>query len=377
MRFFEFADIPLEEGGKSDKKRYNSEIGLIYGFVAGGADPSAFDPSNPQNFISADSLENADQFYNEVKKLLAPNYEPQRFASWASRAGVIKQAIESKMGSFPEKFGWAGGKNQADTAADIKFIGSNVAGISVKDAGITLGNLTPASLGIEQERGVDAFSKYSKENFDNLKKQVFADLLAIAKNDQSGQPLSFHKKEPGKYTIQYSPDKDVYVIGHKGKQIEKTEQSIMAGVEKNAPWQRVFGDWFVANWSTKKSYAQPLYRDLANQFAVIINKTLQESAQLKKILQFSNVPYFYATEKHLYYVPSAEEAGDLVLKKVTAGEPDGVSQYFYAEMGRPDSEENARVQIYLRSANGLFASNTTVRVQNLLDPQFISWEQLL
>jgi len=375
MRFFEFNQT-LEEGGKSDKKRYNSEVGLIYGFVTGGADPANFDPSNPQATIGQNSVENPEQFYSEVKKLLAPNFDPQRFAFWVNRAAAIKQSIESKMETFPTKFGWAGGKNQADNAADIKFVDSNIAGISVKDAGITLGNLTPASLGIEQERGVDVFSKYSKSYFNNLKKQVFTDLLATAKSDKSGQPLSYHRKEPGKYTIQYVPEKDIFVIGYKGKQIERTEQNIMAGIEKNAPWQRVFGDWFVANWATKKGYAQPLYKDLASQFTLIINNHLQQSNQLKRILQFSNVPYFYATEQNLYYVPSADEAGELVLRKVSAGEPDGVSQYFYAEMGRPDSEQNAKVQIYLRSANGLFASNTTVRVQNLIDPQYISWEKL-
>lgn len=376
MRFFEF-NQPLEEGGKSDKKRYNSEVGLIYGFVTGGADPAAFDPTNPQASISAESIENPEQFYAEVKKFLAPNFEPQRFAYWVKRAASIKQAVEGKIETFPTKFGWAGGKNQADNAADVKFVDSAVAGLSVKDAGITLGNLTPASLGIEQERGVDVFSKYSKAHFDNLKRQVFADVIAIAKADKSGQPLSYHKTEPGKYTIQYNPEKATFIIAYKGKQVEKTEQNIMASIEKNAPWQRVFGDWFVANWAAKKAYAQPLYRDLAAQFAGIINNHLQQSTQLKRILQFSNVPYFYTTEKHLYYVPSADEAGDLVLRRVSAGEPDGVSQYFYAEMGRPDSEESAKIQIYLRSANGLFASNTTVRVQNLVDPQFISWEQLI
>lgn len=375
MRFFEFETV-LSEGGKSDSKRYNSEIGLIYGFVTGGADPAGFDPKNPELSIKADSLENPQQFYADVKRLLAPNFEPNRFAFWVSRSSALKQTILTKIDTFPTQFGWAGGKNQSENAADIKFVGSTAAGISVKDAGITLGNLTPASLGIQQERGVDVFSKYSKEHFDNLKRQVFTDVLATAKADKTGQPLSYHKKEPGKYTIQYNPEKNTFIIGYKGKQVEKTEQNIMAGIEKNAPWQRVFGDWFVANWASKKAYAQPLYKDLANQFAGIINNHLQQSNQLKRILQFSNVPYFYATEQHLYYVPSAEEAGELVLRKVSAGEPDGVSQYFYAEMGRPDSEENAKVQIYLRSANGLFASNTTVRVQNLIDPQFISWEQL-
>ena len=376
MRFFEF-NQPLEEGGKSDKKRYNSEVGLIYGFVTGGADPASFDPSNPEASIGEESLQNPQQFYADVKKFLAPNYEPQRFAYWVKRSAVLRQAMEGKIETFPTQFGWAGGKNQAENAADVQFVGSSVAGISVKDAGITLGNLTPAALGIEQERGVDVFSKYSKEHFDNLKTQVFKDLIAIAKADKSGQPLSYHRTEPGKYTIQFNPEKNSFIIGYKGKQVEKTEQNIMAGVEKNAPWQRVFGDWFVANWSSKKGYAQPLYRDLAARFATVINAHLQQSNQLKKILQFANVPYFYATEKHLYYVPSTEEAGELRLRKVTAGEPDGVSQYFYAEMGRPESDETAKVQIYLRSANGLFASNTTVRVQNLVDPQFISWEQLV
>lgn len=367
----------ISEGGKSDKKRYNSEVGLIYGFATNSTDTSNFNPSKPELSIPAESIENPERFYSDVRKFLAPNFDQKRFDFWFERSKNISQAIQSKIGKFPTKFGWAGGQNKSDNAADVIFVNSSVAGLSVKDSGITLGNLTPAKLGIEQERGIDVFSKYSKTNFDSLKHQVFTDLLLLAKTDKSKTPLSFHKTEPGKYTIQYNQEKNTFVIGYKGKQIEKTQQQIMSGIEKNAKWQRVFGDWFVANWATKKSYAQPLYRDLAIQFTKIINSHLQSSDQLKQLLQFSKVPYFYTTEKSLYYVPSIDEADELVLKKVTAGEPDGVSQYFFAEIGRLDSEENAKVQIYLRSANGLFASNTTVRVQNLMNPEFISWEKLI
>jgi hypothetical protein len=57
-------------------------------------------------------------------------------------------------------------------------------------------------------------------------------------------------------------------------------------------------------------------------------------------------------------------------------EAEGTSQKFQAEVGRPDSVENAKILIYIRYANGMFETNPTVRVQDLKDPQFLGWEKL-
>jgi len=94
------------------------------------------------------------------------------------------------------------------------------------------------------------------------------------------------------------------------------------------------------------------------------------------MLRFGPAPYYYCTPKSLYYVPSAQEAQDLVLKGIRYGEADGTSQLFLADIGRADSDDAASLDIYMRYANGMFASNPTARVQSLRNPQFISWELL-
>jgi hypothetical protein len=96
-------------------------------------------------------------------------------------------------------------------------------------------------------------------------------------------------------------------------------------------------------------------------------------------------PYFYCNADDIYYVPSIDEVSDLVVKKVYYGaisgegdvkEAEGTSQKFQAEVGRPDSEQNAKILIYIRYANGMFEANPTVRVQDLRDAEFLGWEKL-
>jgi hypothetical protein len=367
MRFFEFNQT-LEEGGKSNPIRYNSEVGMLFAFVGNGQ----FDPANPEQSISREILSNPDQVYKDIKNLLGKNYDERLFSSWVKIGESYKSKIVDKLGSLPSKFGWAGGSNIAGGVTDITFEGSKIAGISIKaEGGITLANLSPSSLGIEVERGIDVFSKAAKEEYDQMKQSVVTDVLAQAKENPG---LTISPIDP-KYSITYNSETNTFKCT--GKQtVDWPQEKILANLEKNAKWQRVFGDWFQSNWQSKKSYATPLYQKVAKAFETTIENHLQDNAKLTSMLRFGDVPYFYATPSNLYYVPTVESVALLQIKGIKYAEPDGTSQRFIANIGRPDSDQNAGLDIYIRYANGMFESNPTVRVQSLKNPQFISWELL-
>ena len=155
-----------------------------------------------------------------------------------------------------------------------------------------------------------------------------------------------------------------------------TEQEILSRIETNAPWQRPFGDWFQANWQAKKDYATPLFSSIVKGYEQKIESTLSNSQGIANILRFGPKPYYYLSPRKFYYVPSQKDVANLQLKSVAYGNPDGTSQKFLANIGPVDSDDYASILIYIRYANGMFASNPTVRVQELRNPQNIAWEEL-
>lgn len=372
MRFSEFS-TPLEEGGKSSGVRYNSEIAMLCALV--GADPEIFNPNDPEKSLPAESLTDANATYNSIKKLLAPNFDQGLFLRWYQIGTNYAQLIQNKLSETGESitsFSWAGGKNQAENAADVGFEGTSVAGISLKaEGGITLANLTPKALGLTPERGNDIFYQYAQDEFKKMKQDIFNDVLSQAQSNPGEviAPLT------DKYTIVFDSATQKFTCKGK-KSLTADANTIIASSGKNASWQRVFGDWFQANWQTKKAYATPLFSKIATVFEAIIENTLKQNNSLTSMLRFSKQPYFYASVNGLYYVPSITEVEDLQLMGLKYGAPDGTSQLFVAQIGRPDSNEFAELDIYIRYANGMFESNPTVRVQTLRNPQFISWEKL-
>lgn len=374
MRFHEFKpQLKLDEGGKSSGRRYNSEIAILCALA--GVDISSFDPNAPERTLPATAFDNPKVVFNDIKKLLAPNFEPELFQRWydigAGYAGLINSRMAEK-GSEIGQLSWAGGKNQAENATDVGFVGSDIAGISIKaEGGITLANLTPKALGLTPDKGNDIFYHYAQEEFKSMKTKIFTDVLNLAKS-KPGEviaPLS------EKYSIVFDPATQKYTC--KGKKVLTADaNTILGSVAKNSSWQRVFGDWFQANWQTKKAYATPLFKKIASAFEVTIEQHLQQSSSLINMLRFAKEPYFYISTTGLYYVPSLDEVQDLKLMGLKYGAPDGTSQLFVAQIGRPDSQEFAELDIYVRYANGMFEANPTVRVQTLRNPQFISWEKL-
>lgn len=365
MRFSEFK---IDEGGKSSGVRYNSEVGLLHAFIGTGA----FDINNVAGTMDTSKLENPERTLKEIETFLAPVFSPDFFNQWVAVGDLYKQKIAEKSGSLPQKYGWTGGAN-VGPAADVEFIGHETTGISVKDAGgITLKNLSPKSLGIEGEFGMDVFAYHAQDDYNEMKRKIFTDVLNLAKStpDKTLIPI----KEP--YTVTYNSEKNTYTCVGK-KTVEMSAEDILSSVGKNAPWQRVFGDWFQANWQSKKEYALPMYVDIARTFEKVIEENLQSSEKLLSMLAFEDKPYYYATPKSLYYIPSASDITDLKVKKIRYGTPDGTSQKYIAEIGYPDSKDNADITIYIRYANGMFETNPTVRIQSLQNPQYISWEKLV
>jgi hypothetical protein len=472
MRFNEFQPSIKEGRADNKKTRYNSEVGLLVGFA--GVNPTTFDPANPgdpNTGIPGTMLENGGKkIYKDITNLLKPNYDPNMFAAWASRAPEYMQKITAKMGTTPAVFGWAGGANQnAEGAADIEFVDEVIQGVSIKaESGITLRNLTPKALGLAVDRGNDVFFQYAADEYTAMKQGIFTKLLDLAKQ-KPGEKLSFHKQNPDKYWIMYTPvegeplpaapeaeptqpaqpDELAAItknaglpsspqqttiqgnvmkstppasirnmnktIGTKipmgaereeepfmaeavnpsqqegiwtcaGKTSFKgTREQIMTASAKNKKWQRVFGDWFQANYAAEKELATPLYSAIANMFKDTMVEHLTKDRNLDAVLAMGKRPYFYANAADIYYVPSVEEVSDLKIKNVYYGsiqaegnvvEAEGTSQKFQAEIGRPASTENAKILIYIRYANGMFETNPTVRVQDLKDPQFLGWEKL-
>jgi hypothetical protein len=375
MLLQELFEKAIAEGGESGGVRYNSEVGMLAGFF--GVDPTKFNPKRPEQSLPAQYLQNPDRVYADIKKFLVPNWDAGMFSKWVGIGRVYQPLMADKINELNttvQKYGWAGGTNlSASGAVDIDFIGSSITGVSVKaEGGITLANLTPKSLGLTPELGNDIFYQYAQPEYVAMKTRVFKDALAEARA-LNGKPLAPVKP---KYSITYNPKTGTYKCVGSSKTIDATEKEILGSVAKNANWQRPFGDWFQSNWATKKSYATPLYSKLAKVFELTIENHLKQSASLSSVLRFAENPYFYATAKSLYYVPSAEQAGELQVKGIKYAEPDGTSQLFAAIIGRPDSDDNAELDIYIRYANGMFETNPTVRVQNLKNPQHMGWEKL-
>jgi hypothetical protein len=363
------------EGGKSGGTRYNTEVGLLVGFMA--IDPEQFDPNYPEKTMKENLLRDPKKVYADIKSLLAPNFDRPRFIEWARKAPIYQKLMAPKISAKKtrvEKYGWAGGTNlSSDGPADVAFVGCDIYGVSVKaEGGITLGNLTVKHLGLDPEKGNDIFYHYAQNEFVQMKMSIFTDVLdaAIAKPNQV---LSF--RDP-KYTIIFDSATKKFTCTGK-KVFSGTKEQILKPevLQKNSPWQRVFGDWFQLNWQTKKQYAAPLFKKIAEEFERTIQEHLMKSG-VATILRFEDRPYFYASDTSLYYVPSKKEAPDLVVKSIKYAAPDGTSQLFSALIGRPDSDDAAEIGVYIRYANGMFEANPTCRIQNLKNPEFISWEKL-
>lgn len=360
-------ELPVYEGGASGGARYNSEIAMLYAFAGTGN----FDINNLESSFDTSKINNPEKALADIKRFLPDNYNEKLFNLWYNVSNNYMEKIKAHSGKAPAQFDWVGGDN-AGPVADVGFIGHSSSGVSIKDAGgITLSNLTPKALGIDPERGSDVFANYAKEEFADMKTKIFNDLL----NDAKASPNTRIAPASDKYAISYIANSNKFRVEGK-KTIEATADEILGQVGNNAKWQRVFGDYFQKNFAAKKEYAAPLYKKIATIFEQLIEQKLSNSDALANVLKFEDVPYYYATPKKLFYVPSREAATNLKLKGIKYANPDGTSQKFLANIGQADTDDFATIDIYIRYANGMFETNPTVRVQSLKNPQHLGWDEL-
>ena len=419
--------------------RYNTEVGLLVGICGVNPETfDPLHPDDPNTGIPANMLkDNGKKVYRDIVTFLGKNFDRNVFTEWANKAPGYMQKITAKLGKTPTVFDWAGGANKNEEgAADIEFVNMDTHGISVKSAtGITLRNLTPKSLGISVERGNDVFYQYAGAEYKAMKEAIFVKLLDESKA-KPGINLGFHRETPDKYYIVYNPPKNATPVTPAPEEpatdelsaVKKnagipqttvappptdntqvnedeqpltqegtwtcvgktsftgTRQQIMAAVIPNKKWHRVFGDWYQANYQANKELAKPLYAAISTMFKNTMVQHLAQDRNLDTVLAMGKRSYFYVNDTDTFYVPSITEISDLQLKQVDYGaigslsgtleEADGTSQKFQAQVGRTGSTDNAKILIYIRYANGMFACNPTVRVQDLKDPVYLGWEHL-
>jgi len=434
MRFYEFKNITITEGGASQGTQFNSEVGLLAAMC--GVDASTFDPANPEASFSNSQFVVAPETFDNIRSQ-AQHYKPEKFKKWVNIDGpkIIGKMFSEldKLGiEHPTEIGWVASQNQS-SVADVKFLNHVLDGISVKEEGApTLANLTVKTLGLDTgpEGDSDVFRHFAKEEWDAVKDYVFRKVLELARL-QPGKPFA-----PGKpkYSITYmtgdipadagrlkapkaqppqavkpvttqpqQPQQDqphdgwgqdlgpddtrlsenmdahgYYVIKFGDAHVNEPEERILIDLPRNAAWQRVFGDYFQAYWTkdqTLNRLGAKLFNKIGMDFVSKIKEALAVQNNLHSAVKMGDVTYFYATPKAVFYVPAVDNNRHLQLVDLQYTSPKGTNQNFEATIGF-EGEVPAKVLIYIRYANGIFQTNPTVRVQRLKNPEGLGWIKL-
>ena len=377
----------VSEGGKSDGIRNNTELGVLVAFA--GITSGDTSPTK-QKFDSGDydtALSDPGNLHSQVERhLTADTYSESLFNTWIDigktmYARVVADITATERGEVPTQFNWVGGAN-AGPVADIEFSDNRLSGISLKaESGITLSNLSPKHLGLVGDRNVDIVQFYSQlegggNAFVTLKQECMKKVMAEAK----ATPEEAKGYKTSGRTITYNQESNTYnIVGKGGKEYNNlSAEKILEGAVKNAEWQRVFGDWFQQNFhgadDTVKKLMKPVATAISKKFTDIIREHLANDENLKSVLQIEDVPYYYANDKKLYFVPEFK-SGMLEAKEVTYMNANGTGQLWKLTVGPKDAEAKdcASVQIYIRWRNGMFESNATASAQSLENPEGMAW----
>jgi hypothetical protein len=125
-----------------------------------------------------------------------------------------------------------------------------------------------------------------------------------------------------------------------------------------------------------------VYERFTKNVIGLITDALGDSTHIMKLLGISDIPYFYQTTDHLYYVPSADlfTKDELVLVEIKSEKPKGSSGIVLktkvAKKSLKNSGKYAEFEIRIRYTNKPFGKNSTVKIQEVKNMQNISWELL-
>ena len=206
----------------------------------------------------------------------------------------------------------------------------------------------------------------------------------MAQKDGARSPYT--PKRPHSF-IQYMGSGKFNIQGKaqsKSKLLTMTEEQILAEAGTNPAHHRCFGDWYI-DFGAKQDdpYMMPFKRSVTVKLETILENFLSVQENVRKILQMGNQPYFYMTPKAVAYVPSVQVIPDILsTTKPITDSKGGSGILFHANFTTKTKDEKitkddyATADIYFRWRNGLFASPSTVAVQNLKNYQALGWKKL-
>ena len=373
-------------GQKSGGERYNTELACLMAYTGKFPDIKGFDPKaqgfKPEVWFDRTKLQNPEVTYREILKFLPQNYDPKIF----NRFYVICQKSKPTVLSYakgPFKLDWVGGANISDNPADVEFTHFSYHGLSIKgDSGITLANISPTKIGLEEKVG-DVVKYYADKThkglYDEWKKAVATSALRRAKA-MAGRTYSPDPKSPY-YNLTYDQKANNYLLGSKGG-VSKvfTESEFYAVLGTNPEWQSVLGAHLTANKHEFKTVMTKVFKATAEGMAPAITKALADTAKVETMLNFAKKAYFYQTPKYLYLVPSKYDFTKTPLEvkgvtyDITEDRASGIM--LKVNIGLKGSSEFATIDLWIRYANRVFGSNATARVQSLTNPENIAWKKV-
>ena len=399
---------PLSEGGDSKALRYLSEVGAFIGMPGVLKAPiDEVDLNNVGDFINEDKVMNLAKIQEDIKKHVTKHIgsNPDSLKAWYT---WTQNKLLPKITPFwevPSRYGWIAGENQGLGPVDVVFENSNHGGISIKDdGGITLKSPGMKDFGLI-EKG-DKIAGLAKAEYKQWMESCMKAVIALAKQStsagdspqqtgdnnppqqtsapQQGKKLFFGKKD--RDFIQYNPANNTFNLQGKGQVVGPllqniSEQDILANAGLNLPQHRVFGDWYVKfGAKAQDPYMMPFKQAVMGQIERIMESVLQDQTKVKSLLQMGDKPYFYAQQKGIYEVPTADEVGDLIstVKPLTAKRQEtGINfNAYFTKPENKDTKNFASVEVRFRWRNGLFASQSTIAVQNLKNAEALGWKKL-
>ena len=405
---------PLSEGGKSDAKRYLSEVGAFIGMPGVLKAPiDEVDLNNIGEAINEDKVMNLSKIQEDIKKHVGVHIgsNPDGLKAWYTWTQTkllpkMFNRLKEVQVEEPSRYGWIAGDNVTLGPVDVVFDNHPYGGISIKaEGGITLKSPGMADFGLTGEKG-DKIAGLASAEYKQWMESCMKAVIALAKQStsaeksqqqmgdnnppeqtpmpQQGKRLFFGKKD--RDFIQYNPANNTFNLQGKGQKIGPllqniSEQDILANAGLNLPQHRVFGDWYVAfGAKAQDPYMMPFKQAVMGQVERIMESVLQDQTKVKGLLQMGVKPYFYAEPKGIYEVPTADGVGELIstVKPLTAKRQEtGINfNAFFSKPENKDTKNFASVEVRFRWRNGLFASNSTIAVQSLKNAEALGWKKL-
>jgi hypothetical protein len=375
---------PLAEGGKSDAVRYLSELGSFMGMPGVLKAPiDEVDLNNVGEYINEDKVMNLSKIQADIKTHVTRHIEanPDSLKAWYTWAQNKLLPAISQVWEEPSRYGWIAGENQGLGPVDILFENSKQGGISIKDkGGITLKSPGMRDFGLEGKG--DRIANLSADQYKQWMENCMKAVINVAKQ-KPDQPF-FVKNE--RDFLQFNSANNTFNLQGKGMKpsplLENiSEQDILSNAGKNLDQHRVFGDWYVEVGAKEKDpYMMPFKQAVMGLVERKMESVLQDQSKTKSLLQMGEKPYFYASPKGIYEVPTADEVGDLVssTQPLTAKRQEtGIN--FLAYFSKPENKDTknfASVEVRFRWRNGLFASNSTIAIQSLKNAEALGWRKI-